>query len=367
VLKSRLLKSIYLLVFFSAQSVLAVDNIEVPAAKYNLGTTYTIAKLKNIKLRVTSIPTEFSWINRDLEGKVIVPEEGSVIVFENLEPIKMSDLDGESSQFPEGTKFYARLSSKTEAKKFHRKGKAKLMFFQIKVPGMEKEIKLDGTEFSSQDSTNVIGDGLKAIGKVGAYSLGGALAAPLMTFAIAGSGVLGLGLLSNPYVLLGSSAVGGAAGFVYGLQKKGDDFILEPGTEIKLDLGEPWKLAGSMTHDQQALVAKQNQINDKFKLDILKIKKTRDIFDDKCIKVSVSYENNTGEDLHYTNFLLVDSMGKEFYPSIPRLDDYSSDGLPRKANIDLYFASDFINAIHKLEVRRLHDQKLLAEHRIVLK
>lgn len=339
---------------------------EVLSEQYKLGASYNLAKIKDIRLRVTNIPQEFTWITRDLDGKVEPLKEGSLVVFENVEAIEIAGQGGNKIALPEGSKFYAKLSSADDAKKFHRKGKVKLKFYEIQAPMAQgtKIIKMDEAQFDSSAASTVVSDSLKAVAKVGAYSLAGAVVAPLVTFAISGSGILGLGLLSNPYVLAGSSAIGGAAGLIYGLQKKGEEYRLEPGTEIKLSLNESWTL---MNKDSMVNNAPIAEANEKFKLDVLNVKKSRDVFDDKCIKVSLSYENNTGENLHYTNFLLVDSMGKEFYPSLNRLDDYSSDGLPKKANLDLYFASDFINAIHKLEVRRSHDQKPLAAQRIVLK
>jgi hypothetical protein len=339
---------------------------------YKLSASYSIPKkTKNLKLRVTEIPQEFDWIEKDLDGKTIMPKQGSLIVFETIETVSIYSSDGSTNYLPAGTKFWAHLDTSSNAKSFHREGKIKLDFFQAQIPidfGGSKT-SLENVHFDSQANSSVIKNSLKSISEIGAYSIGGALAAPLITLSISGSSLLGIGMLSNPYVLAGSSTLGGAAGLIYGIKKNGTEYTLEPGTEIKLDLKEPWRLEDITLKSSKEPIALNNTnvSNSNFKLNILEVSKTKDLFEDKAIKIKLYYENLTKEKLFYSDFVLVDSMGKEFYNSKRISDDYSIDGLPPKGNLELVFASNFIKAVHKLQIRRSFNQDILAEHKILIK
>jgi hypothetical protein len=331
-------------------------------ASYKLQTSYSIPKkTQNLKLRVLEIPKEFDWIDRDLDGKTVLPTKNSIIVFETIENIAVSKSDGMVNYLPAGTKFWAKLNSVSDPKSFHRDGKINLDFFQAQTPAKSK---VELANISYDSSSNPVSQSGSALLSVGAYALGGALAAPLITFSITGSKLLGISMLSNPYVLAGTSALGGAAGIIYGIKKKGSQSVLEPGTEIELSLKENWKFDEVVVNNLE-----QNPItlNKNFNFNILKISKTTDIFDDKAIKILVEYENFLSEKLFYNNFVLLDSMGKEYYPSNQRNQDYSLEGLPRKGTLELIYASDFLKAIHKLQVRKTYNQELITEQKIILK
>lgn len=363
------LNIVFLILLISFFSIQQSKSIPAENTTYKLSTTYSISKKnKNLKLRVIEIPQEFNWINKDINGKTQLPPKGSIIVFETIENTRIYVSDNTPAYLPSGTKFWAYLNSSSEAKSFHRQGKIKLDFFQVQMPQDfgGSQTKLEDVSYYSNNHSNIATQSLKSIAEIGAYCLGGALAAPLATLSITGSNILSLGALANPYFLAGSSAIGGAAGLIYGIKKNGPDFILEPGTEIKLDLKEPWKLSEVSVSKINSDLLNTDE-NKNFQIKITKISKTEDQFEDKALKIALDYENNSKEQLFYNNFVLVDSMGKEFYPSNHRSDEYGIDGLPSKGSLELFYASDFIKAIHKLEVRKTFNQAKLAEQKIIIK
>ncbi len=331
-------------------------------AVYKLQASYSIPKkIKKLKLRVTEIPKEFDWIDKDLDGKTVLPKKNSIIIFESIEDIELTSIDGQPSYLPSGTKFWAKLNSVSSAKSFNRDGKINLDFFQAQTPANPKT-NIEAISYNS--GSNPITKTGSVLKDLGAYAIGGALAAPLITFSISGSGLMGLGLLLNPYTLAGVSALGGSAGLAYGIHKQGSQRVLEPGTEIQISLKETWKFNEIAVNapPQNSKPSKQE-----FDFNILKITKTKDVFEDKALKILISYQNFINEKLFYNNFVLVDSMGKEYYPSNQRADDYSLDGLPSQGTLELVFASDFLKAVHHLQVRKNYNQKIIAEQKIILK
>ncbi len=367
---SLLAKRLFIiLVFFSSFAISPTTGSNDPSAQYKLSASYSVPKKSpKLKLRVTEIPQELGWIQKDLDGNTVLPRKGSIIVFESTENLKISSLDNSFNYLPAGTKFWARLNTVADAKSFNRKGKIKLDFYQAQIPidSGSKQMDLEGISFDSQAKSKPLTNSLKSISRVGAYTLGGALSGPFVALSITGSGLLGLGALSNPYVLGGSSALGGALGLVYGISKKGSDYTLEPGSELNLELKEPWQLE-PISLDKTALDQQAQINNSKFEMKITQVSKTKDLFDEKALKIKLNYKNLSKEKLFYTNFLLIDSMGKEFYPANHREDEYSTDGLPPEGSLELVYSSDFLNAIHSLRVLTSYNQKLLCEQKIFIK
>ena len=354
-------RKLILILAFSLQ----LSTLSVFAEIYKTGVSYQIPKSQSIKLRVTQIPTEYPWIEREVGWTVKLPEIGSNIVAENVEDIKLTDSFGGAMTIPAGSKFYAKLSNSTKAKSFWRKGHVELSFYKLEMAG-SKSIDLSNLEFNSKDNVNIVGDSLKNIAATGALTLAGAVALPLAVFHI--SSLAGMSMFSNPYALGGAAALGGGIGLVYGIKRQGKAFVIEPGTEVSMKIDDAWLISQQLEpcENQQAPVVKA-KVKDKYKLEILDIKKTKDEFDDTCLKITIHYDNQTKEELRYTSFQLVDSMGKEYEPSISSFDIDIFGSLPNQATLNLYFATDFPNTVHQLKVRRYIDQKILAEEKIVLK
>ncbi len=263
---------VLLLLLFSIE--LSTLSVFANTEKYKMGVSYQIPKSQAIRLRVTKIPTEYPWIEREADWSVKLPEIGSNIIAENVEDIKLTDSYGSSFTIPAGSKFYAKLTDSTKPKSFWRKGQVEVSFDRLEING-NKPIDLSQLEFNSKDNVSVVGDSLKNIATTGALTVAGAIALPLMVFNI--SSMAGMSMLSNPYALGGAAAIGAGIGLVYGIKRQGKAFIIEPGTELSMKIDDPWLISKQMdVVNGQTAVINPSPVNDKFKLEILSIKKSKD-------------------------------------------------------------------------------------------
>lgn len=368
---------------------------------------YSIPKSQKIKLKITEIPKKYPWIERDDDGSTSIPEVDSIIVAENIDDTKIYDDKGNFFIIPSGTKFYAKLKEVKEPKSFWRKGEVKLDFYQMATGAYtligESQMTLENFDdkhyiqpktnnnlvsstlnpnalsYDSQKSTNHFKNAAENIGKTGAYAITGAILAPLAVYSISSAvgGIASIGAVSNPYVLGSAAAIGGGIGLIYGIKKEGKKFNLEPGKVIEIQISDPWLLTQSFDKLNiekntlpQETIAKQQQPNSKdFTVLINKIKQGRDEFGDRLIKISLHYKNSSNEELRLSSFQLLDSMGKEYEPLYKSeiLNKKTFGELPPEADLDLYFSSDYPNAIHYLRVLRQYDQKPIFTTKLSIK
>jgi hypothetical protein len=325
---------------------------------------YQVPKSQKIKLRVTKIPKKFPWVERNLDGAVELPELGSTIISENIEAISLQDPYGKIAIIPAGSKFYSQISSKSKAKSFWRKGHAQLEFYKLELQ-QGQVIEIEDIQFDSAENSNFISSSIKNISTTAATSIAGAVAAPLLVFKI--SSLAGWGMASNPALLGGAAAIGGGIGLSYGIKRNGEQFIIEPGTELEIDIKEPWLIAEAIDNPSAMSSESISQTPSPIDLIITKVKHKRDDYGDKCIRVSLKYHNHSKEELHYTSFQLVDSMGKTYSPSPQSFNDEYFGKLPEQGELNLYFSSEFPNTTHQLQVLKYLDRKVLAYQKIIVK
>jgi hypothetical protein len=361
----------------------------VQAEQIKAGIQYEMPKNQKLELRITQVPKKLPWLERDDAGKVLNPEADSIIVAQNIEDIKLTDQYGSSRTLPKGTKFYARVIETKPAKSFWRKGSAELRFFAIDSHGNEEiysphysiseyngkdsiqpqqnsnAIKFD-SELSYKSQARNFTDNIENISTAAAYTVAGAIAAPLLIFSASSllTKITAISAISNPYVLGGVSAIGASAGLAYGIMKKGKEINLEPGSELVISLEDPWLIVQAL--DESKALDSTPTKNTLFDLQIIQVKKIRDDFGDTCLRISISYENKSGLELRYSSFQLIDSMGKEYEPSYSSVSKKIFGELPQKANLDLIFNVDFPKTIHQLRVIRMHDQKAIAVTNITI-
>lgn len=358
-------RALILSILFITSSSWSGISLRVKAETLKSSISYTVKKTKEVKLRITEVPSFHGMIERNDDWSVKLPKIGSEIIAENIEDIEIEDSFGAKQILPAGSKFYAKIAAKEEAKSFWRKEKVKIAFYKVEIPGAQINFDSTDTNFDSQKNSKPIFNTLANIGKASLYGLGGAVAAPIAVFSI--TGLLGAGLLLNPYVIGGSSALGAGLGLAYGIKRKGDHFDISPGSDIRIDLPNNWQLQEidkSLASNQPPDI---HEDNPNFDLKILNVKKSKDSFGDKCIKVSFEYDNRTKEELHLSSFKLIDSMGRDYYPSIDNLSSSSISGLPTKGILELSFNSEFLKTRHELVVLRRIDQKRLASSAILLR
>jgi hypothetical protein len=371
------MRSLIIIILFSVSALKAA-----PLLKAKI--QYSFDPKQKIKLRVTQIPKSYPWIARDADGAVELPSIGSEIVAENIEDISITDDNGKAHTIKSGTRFHAKLLSAKSARSFARNGGVKLSFYQMELADPKHIIRdnsqrdLDelarlklkdkpysntidltnhGLSFDSTAQDNPLSITAKTLANAGSYGLAGAIIAPLAI--VSSFKIFSLAALSNPYLLGGSSTLGAAIGLAYGIKRQGKNFIIEPGTELEVNLEQAWAIASDLPDlepSQSNIVYAKN-----FDLQIMDIKKTKD-----QLQISLNYKNSSGEELRYLSFKLVDSMGKEYYPSSDSIDVHFG-ALPEQSSLNLFFSPEFPSTAHQLKILRLYDQKPLAVANILLK
>lgn len=352
--------------------------------KLKAGVSYKFDLNQKIKLKVTELPHDYPWLERSESGEVKLPSIGSTIITTNTEAITIYDANNTPHVLPSGTRFYAKLIQSKQSRKFARNGGVELSFYKLEIPegleiikgqsqktlnelaGLNKnkpkgknEILLDSEQMNfNSTKNNPVLSSSKAVINAAAHSAAGAIIAPLTI--LNSFKILGLAGLSNPYVLGGAAAIGGGVGFVYGIQRQGKNFILEPGTTIEVNLEEPWGLTEKLPTQ---IPQKQNLLHIKsFDLEILQTKKFG-----RELLIKLKYSNRSGEELRYLSFQLVDSMGKEYYPNSKSFNPNYSEPLPIEGELKLYFEPEFLNAEHQLKVLRTFNRKPMAISKIEIK
>lgn len=350
-----------------------------PQATHKLGIEYKLEYDQEIPLRVTKVPTEFGIQRKTIDGKSQPLSAGEHVIFENIEDINNLE---EETLIPAGSKFLAKVVNVEDAKHFNKDGFVQLEFEKILVKGSVIDLHKNSLTADNLAQRESFKNKASKIGKVAAYTVGGALAVPFIAYKVAG-----LFAFSNPYITGGAAALGAAAGLATGLYSKGKNFNLEPGSEIKIKLNNDWIISQfEDEHLAEALLLSQSdeskilevlnppkegyqelnfQITEKLlDLRINEVKKASSGFGNKkCMKINLDYQNHSGSDLRYLSFKLVDSMEKDYYPESR---SGSLGELPKAANLDLFYCVDFLKAIHKLEIRSLENYQLLAEERVML-
>lgn len=337
--------------------------------KIKAGIQYEMEKGYKIPLRVTFMPSKYPWLERDEEGHIKTPDVSSVIVTQNIEDVYLEGgIDNHQLMIPKGSKFHARVKEVVKSKRFLRDGYVVLEFFKLEVPGGAIPV-----EMTSDTKDRSLKNKFKKAGKVTAYTAGGAIAGPLITYLILGkAGLFGLSLASNPYVLGGSAAAGGAIGFAIGVSRKGKFNRIVPGAELNLNLANTWvvQISEALANANEknsnklakALQPKKRSLVD---LEILSVKKIKSVFGGGGLAVEFKYRNNTREQLRYTSFKLYDSMGKEYDVEPKSIKDDIIGTVPKEGEMTLHFGVDFPKAIHTLKILKPFNYKEMARAEVI--
>jgi hypothetical protein len=368
-LSKRSYRPLFLVVlFFVSFGTSSLANTR-PSTNLKASVSYNLAKDQKFKIRVTQIPKKYPWVERDIEGYVKASPEGSLIIAENLEDIFINDTQGEVKLIPVGSKFYARVKNVKENEHFMKDANTVLEFFGVEVNN--KKIRLSKDFYLNSNQKNEFKSKASKVAKLGLYSIGGALAGPMVAYSLVNNisflGSMTLG--TNPYVLAGSAGLGATVGLAYGILSKGDHNKLEPGLELDLTSQESWffQLVDRLPEALESEKITEIKEKELAEIKIHKIKKSRNIFGDKSLLVDLTYKNFSNEVLRYSNFKLIDSMGREYEAHV----NYDSEGLiealPLESRLKLYFPVEFPKTKHTLKIVRTYDQKTLASKEFFLK
>ncbi len=333
---------------------------------------YDLYPDRELKLRLTRIPTEFGMIERNWNGEIAIPKIGSEILSQSIEDLEIRSTDGKLHVLPSGTKFYARVISIQPAASFQKDGSVQMEFYKFEIPGdiVRKTVYLkEPLKSNSQEASSKLSKSFK----VAASTLGGIIAAPVLTalgLGISGN-IIGLSSGATPFIYGASAAIGGGIGLVYGLSRKGSMLSIEPGLEIILKPSQTWQLALSeeLPTLEQVTMSRQSQSLNELEpveLQIHKVKKTQDIYGSPCLNIVFTYKNHSKEKLRYSSFVLVDSMANEYEASPSSISEDSIGEVAETATLSMNFPVEFIKTVHYLQVRTMFNQKTLASARVLL-
>lgn len=354
----------------------------VYAKNFQAGLSYQIPPSQKIKLRISQIPSPYPWTERDEKGHLISPKKGSIIIASSLEDTVIKDNYGEAFTLPAGSRFYGNIIDTKDSKNFWKDASVLIKFNKLEIAKTpiefteqdleslekydgkkskltNKGLEIDAINFDSKQNSNLFKNIGLNFSKSAAYTLGGLISGPFITYMISANltnPATAFATMSNPYISTSSAALGAALGLAYGIKHKGKDLDIQPGTQIDLIIQNPWTITNNL--DKTPIVNKTKYAN--FDLRLIKTKLIHDAFGDHLLKISVQYDNKTGEELRYNSFVLVDSMGHSYYPTIESINEDLLEELPEQEQLDLCYSVEFPKTIYQLKVIKLSNHKTLA-------
>ncbi|MEB3246037.1 MAG: hypothetical protein VKJ06_08655 [Vampirovibrionales bacterium] len=138
---------------------------------------------------------------------------------------------GDEIVIPKGSVVHGSVTQLADPKRAGRNGYVSLKFDSLMTPD-GREIPIDG-DFSTKDGA--LKAAAKVVGRASGFTLGGGLVGALMVLRVGGLAAV---TASQGYALAGGAAVGGAVGLTAAMVTKGKSVMIEPGTKLKVALGE---------------------------------------------------------------------------------------------------------------------------------
>ena len=303
-----------------------------------------------IKLKVFNIEDQFFYYeNKNLEDDSYVPKLNLKLTAENISDYSL--MIGNSEIFlPQSTKLSGFISEVIPAKKFNKKGFFKVTFDQAICPD-GKVIPLEDKIISQ--SVDMIYSPIQHAGKATIGLISGGVLGALLAYQLGG---LGLSIVSHGYSLAAGAAVGGFLGTAGGLTNRGKEAGLEPGSELIITPIDEISLIQLKQISCKKVDVKEvveNKINEDVKVDILSVKRKKDVMGESVYKLNVKIVNNTSKDLRLDNFFLRDSQGKEYSNSFTDFNENLFDTFPPKqeSTAKMEFFVEHIKAHHWLVLK----------------
>ena len=312
---------------------------------------YITNKLFNpIKLRVFNIEDQFFYYeNKNLEDNSYVPKVNLKLTAENINDYSLK-LGNSEIFLPESTKLSGFISEVIPAKKFNKKGFFKVTFDQAICPN-GRVIPLEDKIISQ--SVDMVYSPIQHAGKATVGLLSGGIIGALAAYQLGG---LGLSIASHGYSLAAGAAAGGFLGAAGGLASKGKEAGLEPGGELIITpIDEISLIQLKQINCKKADIKEiaENKTAENVKVDIISVKRKKDVMGESVYRLNVKIVNNTDKDLRLDNFFLRDSQGKEYSNSFTDFDESLFDTFPPKqekiAKMDFFV--DHIKANHWLVLK----------------
>lgn len=321
--------------------------------------------IEPIKLKIYNLDKNaFYDLDINLDDNALIPKEGLKLSAENKNSYSLV-LNDKTIYIPESTKFIGEVSEIIPEKKFNRSGYYHVSFTEVVCPNGEK-IKLD----EAIDSKSRIKAysmkthaGKTAIGLIGGSALGA-----LLSYKIGG---LLLTTATKGYSVAAGAAAGGFIGTLGGIASSGKKASIQPGDnlniipvdEISLDKLSQISCSNLTTSLNSK---KQTPNNTPVDLEILSVKQKKD-FLGELVKVDFKILNRTNKELRKSNFILIDSQGKQYNPSIYNEDDEYFSGfqpkISKKSKIEFFI--DHPKATHWLVLKDNSFNKEIGRWKII--
>lgn len=306
-----------------------------------------------IKLKVFNVEDQFFYYeNKNIEDDSYVPKLNLKLTAENISDYSL--MIGNSEIFlPQSTKLSGFISEVIPAKRFNKKGFFKVTFDQAICPD-GKVIPLEDKIISQ--SVDMIYSPIQHAGKATVGLLSGGVIGALIAYQLGG---LGLSIASHGYSLAAGAAAGGFLGTAGGLASRGKEAGLEPGSELIITPIDEISLIQLKQISCKKVDAKEiaeNKINEDVKdvkVDIISVKRKKDVLGESVYKLNVKIVNNTNKDLRLDNFFLRDSQGKEYSNSFTDFNENLFDTFPPKqeSTAKMEFFVEHIKADHWLVLK----------------
>lgn len=304
-------------------------------------------KIIPLNLQVASIelPSLFL-LESNLEDNSFIPKEGLSLVAEALYTYVFMIKD-RNITIPNGTKFAGHITQIEPASNFNKEGYYKILFDEVTCP--------DGKKIVLNDKLDSVSDAklyhpLNHVGKTVFGLVGGALAGSVYSYQLGG---LPLILATNGYSALTAAALGGFVGTVSSIVKKGKEATIQPGDNLVLYPLDEYGMEKLSQINCPLLQTVSKKDSSAIDIEILSVKKKKDILGDSSFMVDIKFKNNTEKTYKLNNFYLRDSQGQEYSASIINMKNDIFVSFPPKAitKARLNFFVDYPRASHWLVLK----------------
>lgn len=207
---------------------------------------------------------------------------------------------------PKGTIAHGTITQSTESKRLGRDGYVSMQFDYLITP--------DGREIPIEGKMSTKMHPIKATSKIIATDIGYTAAGGIIG-GYSALNALGVeaAIASNGYTVLGGAAIGGTAGLVMSLCRKGHDVLIAPGDEIRVKISSNIELP---VYKESAL--KQDELLfPGLNIRVSNILYEKDPFGElNTITLSVTISNMSDKVFSGMDIALVNDLGQSFTPTI---------------------------------------------------
>ncbi len=212
---------------------------------------------------------------------------------------------------PVGSVTHGKVNTIVDPKNMGRDGWIILDFDYLITPD-GRQIPIQGSISTKDSAPKAI---VKGVAEHTGYTIAGGVAGGLFALNLLG---LEAAIASQGYTIAGGAAIGGVAGLVHAVRRKGDGVLIKPGDKIKVKM-----LSNIELPVFQDDAFKQEEITyDGLDVNITNVKYEKDPFGiDNTITLNLIIKNNSDKSFSTFDITLISDVNNVFYPSPFNKDD----------------------------------------------